>query len=95
MIPDKVKIGGSTFDVVLCDSPSDIYRDCDGLISHESLQIRIAKDLAEGAAERILCHEIVHGILAHCNIKMDDEEDFVNRLANALYQVLKDNKLQF
>ena len=94
-LPDKVKIGGMTFEVVLCDRPSDVCRDYSGLIDHENLQIRVDQNLAQNCKEKVLVHEITHGILEHCNLKLDEEEDFVSRFSAALYQVLKDNNLNF
>lgn len=94
-LPEKIKIGGLTFEVILCDRPSDVHADYTGLINFENLHIRVNQSLAQGQSEKVLVHEIVHGILAHCNLKMDGEEDFVERFSEALYQVLKDNELSF
>lgn len=94
-LPAKIKIGGIVYEVILCERPSDVHRDYTGLIDSENLHIRIDQKLAQGQLEKVLVHEIVHGILEHCGIKLNDEEDFVCRFSAALYQVLKDNQLDF
>lgn len=55
----------------------------------------VDQNLAQDCKEKVLVHEITHGILEHCNLKLDEEEDFVSRFSAALYQVLKDNNLKF
>lgn len=93
MIPGKVRIGGLEYDV----------KQVEGLIQHHNLAgqivyssgvIKIDAGLPEDRKEQILIHEVLHGVFEEAGYN-DEEEDMVNRLGKVLYQVLKDNELNF
>lgn len=86
-IPNKLKIGGQKVRIIqkkLIDIDSD---HSGGTADWERNEIRIASDIPQDRKECVLIHEILHMI----NVYLTEEE--VTYLSEALYQVLKDNKL--
>ena len=55
--------------------------------------IKINNQLPESRQEEVLLHEILHFI--HSNLGYEKDEQLVTALGEALYQVLKDNKINF
>lgn len=91
-IPKKIKVGGITYKVKqvnkLCDDEmTHGYQDQAGEI------IQLKKSLSEGYKEKVLMHEIVHAIFDF--LMWDHDEKKVERLAQALYMLIKDNPEMF
>lgn len=88
-IPDKVKIGGSTYTV---EETSDLYH---GAENHSAeiitcqLVIRICPQI-KSAMEVDFIHELVHGIYYFLGYN-DHDEKKIEELAQALYMVIIDN----
>jgi len=83
----RIKVGGNYYTIKLVDR-EDIGDERDaGECNSARLLIKIGKDMPQGAKESTLMHEILHAI----NITMEEKD--VEFLAQALYAVLKDNKL--
>lgn len=85
-IPKQLKIGGHIYRVVELDEVSkdpNTAGECD----IDKLEIRLRKKQKQSAKEATLFHEIIHAI----NWEYDEKD--VEFLAQALYQVLQDNKL--
>lgn len=80
-IPKKLKIGGIWYKV------DQVATSNSGMADITKSSISINKDMAQPQKEVTLLHEILHCI----NIQLKDEP--IEFLAQALYQVLKDNKL--
>lgn len=95
-IPDKVKIGGIMFDVVFQDEISEREKEIDGRIIYDKQIIRIKSGMAKEYTESVFLHEVLHGIVIQFQIDFgDNEERNIERLAYAIYQVLKDNDIDF
>lgn len=87
-IPTRIKICALWYDVKQVnpseiDSESFHAGDCDD----HTQTIRISKTMSQEMKEVTLLHEILHAI----DIQLD--HDLVELLSQALYQVLKENKL--
>jgi len=93
MIPDKVKIGGIVYDVKFVDCVDKTDLHVDGTIVYSSQEILLKKNPGKDYTNMVFLHEVVHGIFNSCSLEQD--ENIVKRLAEALYQVLKDNDIRF
>lgn len=85
----KVKIGGIIYKVIECVNPSEEDHNVDGMILYNKQELRLKKDMGNEYKENVFIHEIIHGILEL--IGMEQDENLVVRLSNALHQVIKDN----
>jgi hypothetical protein len=98
VIPNKVKIGGITYDVV--QMPAGEYLKPDGNvwgeIFYHKAAIFLESNVADEYKEQCFVHELIHGILnAMGRTDLRSDEQFVEPFSQVLYQVLKDNKLHF
>lgn len=98
-IPDKVKIGGITYTIVQKQPDNDLQvsdSTVDGEIDYQRQKINLNETFEKEYKEAVLMHEIVHGIL-YCMAESElrTNEKFVEGFAQVLYQVLKDNDLNF
>lgn len=58
-----------------------------GQIDYKKCEILINADMSEAAKKETICHEITHGILVHLGYsEQSEDEQFVQALANAIYQ---------
>lgn len=61
-----------------------------GIIYHNKTEINIKKSMPKDLKESVLFHEIVHGILTNLGYaELNTDEQFVQCLSNALYQMFK------
>lgn len=96
-IPNSVRIGGVEYEV----QTSEIVRIgtelCYGSISYPDTTILISE--TDGGGHQHQCitlwHEILHGILNHACLKVENEEEIVEVLSKGIYQVLQDNGRRF
>ncbi|MEG2898202.1 MAG: hypothetical protein RR841_08040, partial [Eubacterium sp.] len=67
--------------------------ECYGFIDFDSSLIQISNECS-GEQNKVLTllHEILHGLIYHYNVEVDDEEKLVCGLSKGLYQVLSDNE---
>ena len=95
-LPKKVKIAGHTYKVIypykFKGKEKGILGQC---VYNQSIIRIIDKDrwgckLSASRSQQILLHEILHAINCHYNNYRLKEED-VERIAEGIYQVLKDN----
>ena len=100
-IPKHLKIGGRTYEVVYPYHFKERY-DRTGQSNHYRCEIYITDDDGNGSkrtqesVEMTLVHEILHCVdLVYNGDELADKnsEAMVSRLAEGLYQVLKDNDL--
>lgn len=95
-IPEKVKIGGQIYDVIVTDKVEVGGRTTySGAIMYSESTIELRDDLKGSYAEITFLHEILHGLFEFANFEFDDEEDIVERLSYALYMLIKDNPEMF
>lgn len=82
----KVNICGIPHTVIECEDKFDVDTHF-GQIDYKACEIRINKDMATEAKEETICHEMIHGILVHLGYsEQSQDEQFVQTLANAIYQ---------
>lgn len=63
---------------------------CLGMIDYKKQEISLRKDLMKNLRSVTLIHEILHGILEYTgNSELNKDEDLINRLSTAIYQVFK------
>lgn len=93
VIMEKVKIGGITYAVEQHDHLGADHGLC-GQIHYEKAIIKIDSAMSSEKQEQTLVHEILHGIFHEAGFREQDE-DQINRVANVLYQVMKDNQFDF
>jgi hypothetical protein len=94
-IPDKVKIGGIIYNVKLISGKvnNELHeRNYIGRIDHERCIITVDSDIDNQRMVNSLLHELVHGIEYQYQIEISEKD--IDRFANGLYQVLKDNNLK-
>jgi len=96
-IPNELKIGGHTVRVK-CESelPSLSGNMGDSWNAYNS--IRVCTVYPESQQAETLLHEILHHVMSNLGFEYKKEphtEQTVEALAQALYQVLKDNRLSF
>jgi len=62
----------------------------EGLIIYSKQEIQLRKGLGKEIEQETLTHEIIHGILTHMGRQsLSNDEEFVQGLANAVYQTFK------
>lgn len=91
IIPQKVKICGQIFTVVMVENLNDGIKMLSGYIDYGKSEISLNKGIGEQQQQVTLLHEILHGLFTVFGIKVDDEEEVVERLAYGMQQVLTDN----
>lgn len=94
MIPSKVKIGSTEWQVIYSDYLSDDQ--CHGKCYQEKHEIHIADSLTEEAKEETFIHELLHALCYFSGIQDEeklDEEAICNRLGYILHSVLKENDI--
>ena len=87
ILPKNLKIGGTNYKIEVIDKIDDDDNVAGKTYTSKQL-ITITKG-AQGFMETTLVHEIIHAI------NMELKETDVEFFTQALYQVLKDNKLKF
>ncbi len=92
-IPDSIRIGGVDFTVT---SIPRLLSDDDtllcGQIAHRNSAIQINSDISPDMQCISMLHEILHGIAAHAQLKLgEQEETIVDVFARGIYQVIQDN----
>ena len=90
-LPDKLKIGGHVVDVRVVSSremPIKLGQ------SMEQLNfIRVWDGMPESQIASTLLHEIIEYFDAHYELKLEHRQ--ISTLAQALFQILRDNDLNF
>lgn len=92
-IPEKVKIGGLTYNVEITEKLDLGIANCSAEILYNDLIIRVTPQAKE-KMEADFWHEIVHGILSQLGYKQHDEKR-VEEMAQSLYALVKDNPEMF
>jgi hypothetical protein len=96
-IPNSVRIGGVEYDVEFTEIVRMGNELCYGSISYPDTTIQISE--TDGGEHQHQCitlwHEILHGIINHACLKLENEEEVVEVLSKGVYQVLQDNGRRF
>jgi Zn-dependent peptidase ImmA (M78 family) len=93
MIQSKVKVAGVTYEVKEVEG---LARDHDlyGQVTYRNGVIKLDSALQQERKEQVFVHELFHAILYEAGYDEHDEK-MVRRVANVLYQVLKENQFNF
>jgi len=91
-LPNNIKILGNTYKVIY-QSVSKTGNDTFGGHGGMYRTIWINTTLSHQCQESTILHEIIEAINFHLNLELKHKT--INQLEAALYQVLKDNKLEF
>lgn len=96
-IPDRVRINGVDYEVILTEHLNDGSHMCYGYINFEQSTIEIDPERGGHQHQCItLLHEIIHGIFhAQGMDNVENEEEIVQAISRGLYQVLQDNARKF
>jgi predicted Zn-dependent protease len=89
-LPKDIKVGAIRYELKAAPSLADSDLKLDGRVRHHITEINIDADLNHQAAVQTILHELVHIVaiqLGHSAL----EEDAVDAIAYAAYQVLRDN----
>lgn len=85
----EVKICGVNYKIKQKQS-IDNDESIQGIIYHTKAEINVKKNMPKDLKESVLFHEIVHGILTNLGYaELNTDEQFVQCLSNALYQMFK------
>jgi hypothetical protein len=96
-IPESIRIAGVEYEVVLVPNLMNGALAAYGHIDFENSRIALSDTFGTEHQKRcmILWHEILHGLLNHACLKLENEEDVVEVLSKGIYQVLQDNGGRF
>lgn len=94
-LPERIRVGGRFYAVSV--GPDDLglaERQRIGETDHVQRRIRISSTLPSDVQADVLIHEVLHAIAYHMNLDEDwgdRGESYVERLANGLVAVGRDN----
>ena len=88
-IPNKVKVGWKTYDVILADPTLNGGDELYGQIDYDRCTITLRAAASPDQQRATLVHELLHAVSNMYGLNLD--EKLVTDLANALYCVYKDN----
>lgn len=95
-IPEKVRIGGIEYQVVLENRLNDGEKMLAGQIRYMTGEIAIDSVLGYEQRCLTLWHEIMHGIEDEMQLRLGDEQErIIDAFARGVYQVLQDNGARF
>lgn len=91
-IPEKVRIGGVEFDVVIESRLNDGEKMLAGQIRYMDCQIAVTEESSHEYQCLSLWHEIMHGIEQQAQLDLGEEQErIIEAFARGVYQVLQDN----
>ena len=93
VIEDKLKIGGIVFSVHFVPEIFNENKRLWGELDFQNTTLQIWEALNSQQKEATLCHEIIHAIAEANEVNLTEHE--TGLMGNSLYQVLKDNNLNF
>ena len=93
MTIDRLKIGGIVFSIHLVPEIMNENKRLWGELDFQNTLLNIWEALSLQQKEATLCHELIHGMTEQNQIALTEHE--TELMGNLLYQVLKDNDLNF
>ena len=95
-IPTSVRIGGVDYEIQKHEVVRIGNDLCYGSIDFTESVIKISDGDSRGHQHQCitLWHEILHGIINHACLRVENEEEIVEALSKGIYQVLQDNGRQ-
>lgn len=90
-ITDKVKIGGTIYQVDRNTRPCKNDINVDGEIIYDMGTIKLRQGLEENSdyVNYVFLHEILHGIFNHMCVEQNEE--LIEKISKGLHMVIKDN----
>lgn len=97
-IPKEIKIGYKNYKVEIVEpDEGKLYLDgnlCYGTINYDNELIRLNSNFPKNHNQTFI-HELLHGICEMQSLdEINDNEDYIDRLAKEIYQVIVDNNLK-
>ena len=90
ILPDSIKLMGREVQIEYIDKE---YMSSMGMYIEKKNLIQIDNSMHQAIQERTLIHEVVHAILIDLGEQeLNNNEGFVERLANMVHLFIKDNK---
>lgn len=93
MVPQKIKVAGINYDVREAEGILERFSTL-GQINYNKGIIELDSSLCQTRKEQTFVHELLHACFKEAGYGEYDEE-VIERVANVLYQVLKDNHFTF
>lgn len=93
MVPEKVNVAGIEY-VIKYVQGLERKHGLMGQVIYGPANIELDGDLSDERKEQVFVHELLHACFFEAGYTEQDE-DAVNRVSAVLYQVLKDNYLDF
>ena len=91
-IPKILKVGGHQYKVEITKTYNESKGSNNwGRTNHVKLKIYLDEGLVESKKEETFIHELLHAVDSHQGNILKESQ--VDKIANGLYMVLKDNKL--
>lgn len=87
----SLRIGPYDYEVIYKDAPMVDNTLCNGVHAREALQIEIRNGMPAQSEYQTLWHEILHAVFDNAALKLENEEDVIEVIANGLVQVIRDN----
>jgi len=96
-IPETIRIGSCNYKILKTKHNIVLNgRQCYGAIDYDKHEIELSENIGDKQQiELTLLHELFHGIVFDRDIKTEDEEELVEKLAKGLHQVIVDNPKMF
>lgn len=89
-LPETIKINWRTYEIIEKDTCSGGNYYLGSNDAHAGI-IEIKKG-QDGDSKRVtILHEVIHSILRYAGNKLKKDENFIEMMANGIYQVLKEN----
>lgn len=90
-ITDKVKIGGTIYQVDRNTRPCKNDINVDGEIIYDMGTIKLRQGLEENSdyVNYVFLHEILHGVFNHMCV--EQSEELIEKISKGLHMVIKDN----
>lgn len=94
IIPNSIRIGGVEYSILYEPNVRNGNDVCYGMICYDDTTIRLST--TDGTEHQHQCitlwHEILHGIIEHSCMEVENEEAVVEMLSKGIFQVLQDNE---
>ena len=92
-IPEKIKIGGITYDVFVSEKILSLEgKICSGIIHYEDAQIELNNGRSEQKIQETLWHEIIHGMSRDRGFNWgENDELYTEELGKSMNAFIKDN----
>lgn len=101
-IPTNIKVGAVDYQVQLDNKAEHQRSDAFGFTSHGQAIISLEPELSRDRQAETLLHELMHCAFFVCGVSEilkgktpPTEEEIINGVSNSLFQIIRDNQLDF